>query len=272
MKKPMFALLLSSTVLLIATSTSNALSPFKKAFDAKYVKSSDSDEFKSLFKKSSCNTCHVKGEKKDWLNAYGLSLAKQIQGNAKQRLATAKAAGTDALATENKKLLNELEHAFTKTEAVKSPSGELFIAMLKEHKLPTADGAKSVKAPAAEDSDEKTQAHKGKSRPATTKYLMRGIVKGNCTSLGKLLKDGPADDEAWDAAACHAACLNEMSFVLMDDGRCPDGVWAKAATDSLRKGTVAVMAAIKARDAAAANTAFKTVTSSCAACHKAHKK
>ncbi len=58
----------------------------------------------------------------------------------------------------------------------------------------------------------------------------------------------------------------------MDDGRCPDGVWAKGAGGTLRDGTVALLAAAEAKDADAANAAFKTVTSSCAACHKAHKK
>ena len=119
--------------------------------------------------------------------------------------------------------------------------------------------------------DVQAQKTQGKSRPAATKYLMRGIVRTNCAGLGKLLNDGPADDEAWDTAACHAACLNEMSFVLMDDGRCPDGVWAEAAGKTLRTGTEALMAAIEAKDAAAAGAAFKRVTSSCAACHAAHK-
>ncbi len=112
----------------------------------------------------------------------------------------------------------------------------------------------------------------GKSRPAATKYLMRGVVKSHCGDLGSMLKEGPKDDEAWDTAACHAACLNEMSYVLMDDGRCPDGVWAAAAGTTLREGSAALMAAAEAKDLEAANAAFKTVTSSCAACHKAHKK
>ena len=46
------------------------------------------------------------------------------------------------------------------------------------------------------------QVKKGKTRPAATKYLMRGIMQPNCAGLGKLLKgDGPADDKAWDTAA-----------------------------------------------------------------------
>jgi len=116
------------------------------------------------------------------------------------------------------------------------------------------------------------QKTKGKTRAAPTKYLMRGIVRPNCASLGELLKAGPADDEAWDNAACHAACLNEMSHVLMDDGRCPDGAWATAAKTTLRDGSAAVMSAVEAKDLDAAQAAFKTVTSACAACHKAHKK
>ncbi len=120
--------------------------------------------------------------------------------------------------------------------------------------------------------DAQAQKTKGKTRPAATKYLMRGVVRPSCASLGKLLKEGPADDKAWDTAACHAACLSEMSFALMDDGRCPDGVWAKAATKNLREGSAAVLAAVEAKDLDAANAAFKTVTASCAACHKEHKK
>jgi cytochrome c556 len=116
------------------------------------------------------------------------------------------------------------------------------------------------------------QVKKGKTRPAATKYLMRGIVKTNCGGLGKLLKgDGPADDEAWDNAACHASCLNEMSFLLMSDGRCPDGKWAKAAKTTLREGSAGVLAACEKKDLEAANVAFKKMTQSCAACHKAHK-
>ncbi|MEZ6061362.1 MAG: cytochrome c [Planctomycetaceae bacterium] len=116
------------------------------------------------------------------------------------------------------------------------------------------------------------QVKSGKTRPASTKYLMRGVVKPHCGDLGAMLKEGPKDDEAWDAAACHAACLSEMSYTLMDDGRCPDAVWAMAAGTTLREGSAALLAAAEAKDLEAANAAFKTVTASCAACHKEHKK
>jgi len=41
------------------------------------------------------------------------------------------------------------------------------------------------------------QVKKGKTRPAATKYLMRGIMQPNCAGLGKLLKgDGPGNAKA----------------------------------------------------------------------------
>ena len=116
------------------------------------------------------------------------------------------------------------------------------------------------------------QKTKGKTRAAATKYLMRGIQQAHCKGLGDLLKEsGPADDKAWDTAACHASCLNEMSYLLMDDGRCPDGVWAGAAKD-LREASAAVLAAAEKKDLEGAQAAFKSVTGACGTCHKAHKK
>ena len=116
------------------------------------------------------------------------------------------------------------------------------------------------------------QVKKGKTRAAATKYLMRGVMQPNCAGLGKLLEGtGPADEKAWDTATCHASCLNELSYLLMDDGRCPDGVWAEAAKTTLREGTAEILAACEKKDSAAANAAFKKTTQACAACHKAHK-
>lgn len=119
--------------------------------------------------------------------------------------------------------------------------------------------------------DAQAQKTKGKTRAAATKYLMRGITQAHCKGVGDLLKDaGPADDKAWDNLACHASCLNEVSYLLMDDGRCPDGTWAGAAK-TLREASEAVIKAAEAKDAAAAKTAFGNLTKSCGACHSAHK-
>jgi hypothetical protein len=115
------------------------------------------------------------------------------------------------------------------------------------------------------------QVKKGKTRSASTKQLMAGLVKPNCAGLGEALKAAPADDKAWEALATQAALLNESSYLLMDDGRCPDGVWAGAAK-TLREGSTELLAKIEAKDYAAAQTAFQSVTKSCGECHKAHKK
>jgi cytochrome c556 len=115
------------------------------------------------------------------------------------------------------------------------------------------------------------QVAKGKSRAAKTVYLMRGVVKPACAGAGDLLKDkGPADEKAWETLACHASILNEMSHVVMDDGRCPDGVWAGAGK-ALREGSAALLAASEKKDLAAAQEAMKGVTGSCKSCHDAHK-
>jgi len=115
------------------------------------------------------------------------------------------------------------------------------------------------------------QVVKGKTRPAPTKYLMRGITQVHCKGIGELLKEsGPADDKAWETLACHAACLNELSAAVMQDGRCPDGVWAGAAK-SLGEGSAAVLAAAEKKDLDGAKAAFPKVTASCKTCHDAHK-
>lgn len=115
------------------------------------------------------------------------------------------------------------------------------------------------------------QVKKGKSRALETKYLMRGIIKVHCTQLKEGLDKAPADDKAWDQLAMNAALLNEASYTLMDDGRCPDGVWAEAVTKKLRQGSADAYQAILAKDLAAAKKAFGELASSCKTCHDKHK-
>ena len=74
------------------------------------------------------------------------------------------------------------------------------------------------------------QVKQGKTRPMKTKHLMKGLNGPCCGGIGEGLKAGPADDKAWDDLIMKAALLNESSYILMEDGRCPDGEWAKAAT------------------------------------------
>jgi hypothetical protein len=114
------------------------------------------------------------------------------------------------------------------------------------------------------------QKTKGKTRVAETFFLMRGINQPNCAALGKILKEGPADNKGWMQVKLHASLLNEMGYLLMDDGRCPDKVWADAAK-TLRECSAKVVEAAGKKDVETARTAFKQLLTACAGCHKAHK-
>jgi cytochrome c556 len=115
------------------------------------------------------------------------------------------------------------------------------------------------------------QVKKGKVRAMKTAQWMKNIMKPQCEALKKGLDAGPASDDSWEALSANAAMLNEASYLLMDDGRCPDGVWAEAASKTLRNGSADVLKAIEAKDVGAAKAAFGAMTKSCAACHDKHK-
>ncbi len=116
------------------------------------------------------------------------------------------------------------------------------------------------------------QVKQGKTRPAKTGQLMKGIVKPNCGDAKKLSDAGPTSAEEWADLGVKAALLNEVSYSLMEDGRCPDGAWAEAAGKLLRDGSAGLLKAVEAKDAAAAKAAMGSVLKSCKTCHEAHKK
>ena len=111
---------------------------------------------------------------------------------------------------------------------------------------------------------------KGPERVARVKDIMAGIHRVHCGAIGKALK-GDLDEKGWEKIIVHAAMMNESGHILMQNNRCPDGVWAKAA-GVLREGAAGVVAAAKSQDKDAASAAFKKMTSSCKSCHKAHRK
>jgi hypothetical protein len=116
------------------------------------------------------------------------------------------------------------------------------------------------------------QVKKGKTRTATTHDLMESALATPIHGISDGLKDaGPADDKAWGKVRVAAALLNEMGYGLMDDGRCPDGVWAEACKQ-LREGSAKLIAAAEAKNLTDAREALKLTGASCATCHKAHKK
>lgn len=133
-----FACVMACTAVCFLTPQVKAIAPFKKAFQKKYVDPSDNEEFKGAFKKASCNTCHVKGEKKDKRNAYSNEIAKLIEGDANQRIKDArKEGGSDAAKQETAKVVQELEKAFEEVAKMKSKSGESYGDIISSGKLPT---------------------------------------------------------------------------------------------------------------------------------------
>lgn len=116
------------------------------------------------------------------------------------------------------------------------------------------------------------EAKQGKTRPMKISQLMGGTVKPHCDALKKGLESAPKDDKAWDRLATAAALLNEASFSLMDDGRCPDKIWLTAATKTLREGSASLLKAIDGHNLDKAKAAFAATTKSCKACHDEHKK
>lgn len=116
------------------------------------------------------------------------------------------------------------------------------------------------------------QVKKGKTRPLTTEQLMEAIVKPHMTQLKKGLIDSkPSSDKDWKKLALSAALLNESSYTMMQDGRCPDSIWADACTKDLREGSAAAVAAIKKKDIEGALAGVKKLGASCKACHTEHK-
>lgn len=145
MLKSTLTLSLCLTLVCCSAQFAAAYPPFKKPFEEKYVRGSENAEFKTAFRKAGCNVCHVKDKPRDWLNAWGHALAKEIPGNAKERLAAAKDESRDAYKAENARLLEELTTALKKAESVKtSKDDRTFAERFAAEELPTAEGARSL--------------------------------------------------------------------------------------------------------------------------------
>lgn len=122
--KPLACFSLAFFVVLgLMTPPASALTQFRKAFEEKYVAKSDNDDFKAAFKKATCNTCHVKGEKKDVRNKYGEALSELIEGDANARIKAAGDVSDEEKKAETEKILKELDKAFDEV-AKKKPSDD----------------------------------------------------------------------------------------------------------------------------------------------------
>ena len=145
------AICLAFCILFVGRSA-DALPDFKKAFDEKYTKESDNEEFKKAVKDQGCNVCHIKGKNKKERNAYGNALADLIEGDAQKRI---KDAGDKAAQDKEKaKLVEEFKKALEKVEEMKideeKEDSETYGARLKDHKLPVEPSADDA---AAKDED-----------------------------------------------------------------------------------------------------------------------
>lgn len=120
--------------LLAQIDSAHAIDPFKKAFDAKYVKASPSTpEEKALaeaVKQAKCNVCHVGVKKKD-KNAYGIALDELLDRK------------TDA------KDMDKINDALEKVAAMKSDpkndASPTFGELISQGKLPSEDTAQAAK-------------------------------------------------------------------------------------------------------------------------------
>lgn len=115
------------------------------------------------------------------------------------------------------------------------------------------------------------QIKQGKTRPAKTGQLMKGLVGPNSNALKKGLEMAPAKDDDWAKLGVNAASLNEVGYILMDDGRCPDEVWSNACK-MMREEGEKLMKALEAKDFDTSKKAFGDLGKSCKACHEKHKK
>ncbi len=121
-------------------------------------------------------------------------------------------------------------------------------------------------------SSQVTAQKKGKSRPMTTAQLMSGLVKPQLGAIQGHVADEktPEGEDAWKALATSIALLNESSYTMMEDDRCPDKVWADAC-ETLRKATESGLQSAAKNDAAGVREAIAGITASCKACHAEHK-
>jgi hypothetical protein len=104
---------------------------------------------------------------------------------------------------------------------------------------------------------------------AETRLLMEGLALPNYRSLEKMLKQKPADDDAWAFARGQAILIAETGNLLMlrpprNQGR---DAWMQRAMD-LRQAAATVARAAGSRDLDASRKAFITMTGMCNRCHE----
>ena len=114
------AVVVLGTTVLVQIQPAQARPPYKKQFDAKYVKKDSTDPTEKKFAEAAeaakCNICHV-GEKKKDRNEYGNALAK-------------------LLTKDDTKDIPKIDAALDTVAKEKSAGGPTFGDLIKEGKLP----------------------------------------------------------------------------------------------------------------------------------------
>jgi hypothetical protein len=121
-------------------------------------------------------------------------------------------------------------------------------------------------------SSQVTAQKKGKSRPLTTAQLMSGLVKPQLVAVQGHAggEKTPEGEDGWKSLTTSIALLNESSYTMMEDDRCPDKIWADAC-QILRKATASGLQAAAKKDAAGVRESIAGITASCKACHTEFK-
>jgi cytochrome c556 len=105
---------------------------------------------------------------------------------------------------------------------------------------------------------------------AETKLLMEGLAQPNFRSVDKLLKDEPAEAEAWQFARGQSLLIAETGNLLMlrpPKSASAEDAWMKRATD-LREKATSLARATAAKDPVKGRAALLAVAVSCNRCHE----
>lgn len=107
---------------------------------------------------------------------------------------------------------------------------------------------------------------------AETRLLMEGLNQANFRGLDKLLKEKPADAEAWTFARGQALLIAETGNLLMLRPPRSKGqdAWMDRAAE-LREAATAVARAAGRRDFERSQNAFRDLAQTCNRCHQAFR-
>jgi cytochrome c556 len=105
---------------------------------------------------------------------------------------------------------------------------------------------------------------------AETKLLMEGLAHPNFKAVDRILKEEPADVEAWQLARGQSLLIAETANLLMlrpPKSTQAEQAWMTRAMDLRDKGST-LARAVAARDIAKGRTALLDVSASCNKCHE----